>query len=168
MTELFESGIQTEDSDIRAHVSPCNKHVYVFRTRNAIEAIEQYEPEVRPAFQDGVKGKTAEGWLVKLDWIRDLRRLNFVSWPKWGDFSKKLSTSQKGALAVECVTALMKIGRFPLWLDAWEDDREYVQLKGTDVLLFAKKRIQIKCDYSAGDTGNLFLQRAERNPLKRF
>ena len=56
------------------------------------------------------------------------------------------------------------------WLDAAEDERENVQIQGTDILVFSRKRVQVKCDYRCGDrplgTGNVFLQRAERNPLK--
>jgi hypothetical protein len=64
----------------------------------------------------------------------------------------------------------MKRGRFPFWLDATEDERQNVQILGTDILVFARKKVQVKCDYKAGDkpegSGNLFLQRAERNPLR--
>ena len=171
MSELFEYGIQTEASDVRAHVSVVNATIYVFPTRCGIEAITRERPPLRPAFQDGVAGATAEGWLVKMDWIEDLRRVKFYSWDGWKDFTERLSTSQKGVLAVRCVIDSMKRGRFPFWLDASEDEREHVQVKGTDILVFCKKRVQVKCDYRGGDgplgTGNLFLQKAERNPLKR-
>jgi hypothetical protein len=74
-------------------------------------------------------------------------------------------------MAVLCVIAAMKRGRFPFWLDAAEDKRENVQIQGTDIVVFCRKKVQVKCDYAAGDkpngTGNLFLQRAERNPLRR-
>ena len=73
---------------------------------------------------------------------------------------------------MQCVTQAMKLGRFPVWFDAIEDTRDYVQLAGTDMLVFVKKRVQVKCDYTAGDkplgSGNLYLQKAERNPLKRI
>ena len=166
--ELFEYGIHTEDSDIRAHVSGVDKTVYVFRTRNGVSAIEKNNPPLRNAGQPGVKGPTAEGWLVRLEWVDDLRRLIFHSWPLWDELSRATSTTDKGRLAVECVLDTMRKGRFPFWIDASEDDRENVQRKGTDILIFARKRVQVKCDYRAGETGNLFLQRAERNPLKRY
>lgn len=64
----------------------------------------------------------------------------------------------------------MKIGRFPFWIDAKEDERQGVQIKGTDVVVFCNQRIQVKCDYKAGPkpegTGNVFLQKSESNPLK--
>lgn len=167
--ELFEYGIHTEKSDVRAHVSASDRTVYVFRTAEGLRAIEKNQPPLRNAGQDGVAGRTAEGWLVKLEWIDDLRRLRFHSWTQWIGFSGHgLTTSQKGKLAVGCVTQLMKLGRFPLWLDASESERTQVQIKGTDILLFARMKVQVKCDLRAGITGNLFLQRAERNPLRRF
>jgi len=169
--ELFAYGIQTETSDIRAHVSVVNRTIYVFQTIQGIKAIERERPPLRAASQAGVVGTTALGWPMPVNAIHDLRRVRFQSWPGWATFHESLSTSDKGARAVQCVLEAMKRGRFPFWLDAIEDAREYVQLKGTDVLVFCKKRLQVKCDYRGGDgpagTGNLFLQQAERNPLRR-
>ena len=168
---LFEYGIHTEASDIRAHVSVVNKTVYVFQTRNGVEAIERVRPPLRTASQPGVVGPTAEGWLVDVAEIPDLRRVKFLSWDGWATFAERLTTTEKGALAVRCVIATMKLGRFPFWLDATEDERAHVQILGTDILVFCRKRVQVKCDYRCGDrplgTGNLFLQHAERNPLRR-
>ena len=167
--ELFEYGIQTEASDIRAHVSIVNKTIYVFQTRNGIKSIEKFKPEIRPAYQPGVIGKTAEGWLVKVEWIDDLRRLKFDSWD-WNGYHDKMSTTNKGAWAVSCVLKSMRLGKFPFWVDTTESDRENVQMKGTDILVFCRKKVQVKCDAKCGDlplgTGNLFLQRSERNPFK--
>jgi hypothetical protein len=167
MTDLFEHGIQTEHSDIRAHVSASDQTVYVFRTIDGLRAIESHDPPLRGARQEGVAGPTAEGWLVSTDWISDLRRLKFWSWSKWSRFESARTTSAKGDLAVECVLELLAAGRFPLWIEAHEDQREDVQRKGADIVLFARKKIQVKCDMRVGETGNLFLQKAERNPLKR-
>ena len=170
--ELFPYGIFEEQSDIRAHVSVVNRTVYVFPTRNGIEAIRREKPPLRSAGQEGIEGATAEGWLVKLNTISDIRRVKFYSWDGWKEFNEKLSTGKKGKLAVRCVIEIMRRGRFPFWLNATEDQRENIQVSGTDLLVFCKKRIQVKCDYRAGDrpdgTGNLFLQKSERNPLGVF
>jgi hypothetical protein len=169
--ELFEYGLHTEQSDIRAHVSVVNKTIYVFPTRNAVETVRRIQPPVRPAYQKGVVGRTAEGWLVRVADIPDLRKRQFLSWEGWTQFRQDLDTARKGQLAVLCVIACMKRGYFPIWFDASEDDRANVQILGTDILVFCRKKIQVKCDYHGGDkpagTGHLFLQRAERNPLKR-
>jgi hypothetical protein len=164
--QLFEYGIHTENSDVRAHVSGTNKTVYVFPTANGVKAVEVHEPPLRSAGQPGVVGRTAEGWLVKPEWIDDMREVKFRSWAGWDEYLSTMSTTDKGKLAVRCVIDVMRLGRFPFWIDASEDDRENVQIKGTDILVFARKRVQVKCDWRAGDTGNLFLQRAERNPLR--
>lgn len=168
---LFEYGIQTEGSDIRAHVSVVNQTIYVFPTRNGIDAVVRAPREERYAGQRGVEGPTAVGWLVPVEEIVDLRRVKFSSWEGWTQLRGNLSTSRKGQLAVTCVIGAMKRGRFPFWLDATEDERQHVQLLGTDLLVFCKKKVQVKCDFYSGDkphgTGNLYFQRAERNPLKQ-
>ena len=169
--ELFEYGILTEASDIRAHVSVVNRAIYVFPTVRGVEAIERERPPLRPAYQDGVTGKTAEGWLVNVEAIADLRSLRFTSWFGWDAMRPTMTTSEKGRAAVACVVAAMKIGRFPFWLDAVEDERENIQIAGTDIVVFCRKKVQVKCDWRCGHkpagTGNVFLQKAERNPLKR-
>ena len=169
---LFEYGIQTEASDIRAHVSVVNRMIYVFPTRHGVDAVFRVPREERDATQPGVNGPTARGWLVPVDDVKDIRRLKYASWEGWIEFRDDLSTSRKGQLAVQCVIAAMKRGRFPFWLDATEDERHNVQILGTDILVFCRKKVQVKCDYYAGDkpfgTGHLFFQRAECNPLRRY
>lgn len=168
--ELFEYGIQTENSDIRAHVSVVNKTIYVFPTRRGVEAIAERPRAERYASQRDVTGPTAKGWLVPVGDIRDLRRIRFPTWEGWCQFAPTLSTAQKGALALACVVAAMKRVGFPFWLDAAEDERENMQVAGTDLVVFCRKKVQVKCDYYGGDkpagTGNVFLQRAERNPRR--
>lgn len=167
--ELFEYGIQTENSDVRAHVSVVNKSIFAYETKNGIKAIEKYRPKEAFASQPGVDGATAKGWLVRPEWIDGLIRLNYVSWPYWHLFNLSMTTTQKGSLAVQCVFDCMKIGRFPFWINATEEDRENIQIKGVDIVVFCRKKIQVKCDWYSGPfpgTGNLFLQSAERNPLK--
>jgi hypothetical protein len=170
-TDLFDSGIQTEKSDIRAHVSVVNQTIYVFPTQAGLDAVNKHAPPLRTAGQPGVDGPTAEGWLVRPEWIRGLRKLHFISWPYWNEFTEELSTGIKGQLAVDVVLECLRGGRFPIWIDADEASGKEIQLQGVDILLFCNKRIQVKCDYRAGPppgTGNLFLQKAERNPLKIY
>lgn len=173
-TELFQYGIQNERSDIRAHVSPLGKMVHVFQTRKMIEFLNEHGASLKtaPAFQPGVMGRTAEGYKVPLRLCGPLVRcLNFVSYP-WDTFPPKTATtSEKGAAAVAVVVALLGMGRFPLWVVAHDDTRKTIQISGTDIVVFANQRIQVKCDYSAcpmesGGTGNLYIQFAERNPRK--
>lgn len=170
--ELFEYGIHTEGSDIRAHVSVVHRSIFVFPTMAGVQAIEKHKSKLRTAYasQNGVSGITAEGWLVPPELIGGIRKLPYHNWPGWDFFDKKMSTSEKGKKAVSCVLSAMQIGRFPFWIHATEDDRASVQIKGTDILVFCKKRVQVKCDYDAGPkpegSGYLFLQKSERNPLR--
>lgn len=169
--ELVEYGIHTEASDVRAHVSVVNKTIYVFQTPYGVEAIRRYGPEIRAASQDDVDGVTAEGWIVRIEWIEDLRRLKFYSWDGWSEFDLTRTTTEKGQLAVRCVLAIMRCGRFPFWVHATEDERKDIQVSGADIVVSCGARVQVKCDYRGGDkplgTGNLFLQKSERNPLRR-
>ena len=169
--ELFESGIHTENSDIRAHVSVVGMSLYVFETRKGVLAME--EGQERTAGQPGVQVPTARGVVVPWEKIGGIRKLRFSSWPKWSNFHEQMTTSQKGRHAVDCVTDCMRIGRFPFWIAATEDEREHIQIKGTDIVVFCKKNVQVKCDWRCGavedgGSGNIFLQIAERNPLRRF
>ena len=174
---LHEHGIETEDSDIRAHVSVVHKAVYVFRTVDAIEAIkgERYIKKA-PATQPGVNGKTtAMGYVMPVSniWGEGVRKVAFES-PGWYKFTDKdtLSTSKKGKLAVSCVRGAMNRGLFPFWLDAEDSKDKAVQIAGTDLIVTLRFRIQVKCDWDCGEkpegTGNLFLQYAESNPLKKI
>lgn len=170
--ELIEYGIHTEQSDIRAHVSVVAKCIYVFETFRGIDAIRANKPKLAPAYQVGVDGPTATGYLVKTEWIQDLRRVKYYSW-QWDKFSPGLSTTEKGRLAVLCVSDALRIGRFPLWVNGNDNLSRAIQVSGTDIIVSCNKRIQVKCDYKGGDcndggTGNLFLQNAERNPLRRY
>jgi hypothetical protein len=169
LTELFESGIETENSDIRAHVGPMSRAIYVFKTADCRALIKARKFPVKSAGQYGVIGPTAEGWIVPKDEIPNIRKIEPHSWPRWAEFSTSWTTSQKGKWAVDCVSFCLMMGRFPIWIDAaGEDDRKCVQIKGTDIILFCKKKIQVKCDAPEFATGNLYIQKAERNPLKRY
>ena len=164
---LFDHGIYTERSDIRAHVSPLEKTVYVFRTAEGIRAIEKYDPPFVDGFQNGVTGRTATGWLVRPKWIDDIRELKFFYWSGWSEYNPNWNTSRKGKFAVTCVQQIMRLGRFPVWLD-WTEEHQNkeLQIDGTDILIFCKKKVQVKCDQKVAEKGNLFLQKAERNPLR--
>lgn len=166
--ELYEYGIHTEKSDIRAHVSVVNTCIYVFRTKDGIDAVVKNNPRTVFAYQQGVEAATASGWLVKPEWINDLRILRRDPWPQWKLFSPSMSTGDKGALAVECVCDAIAKGRFPFWVDTKETTSKEIQISGADIVVSMNQRIQVKCDYKAGPypgTGHLFLQKSERNPL---
>ncbi len=166
MNALFDYGVLTEQSDIRAHVSPLNREIYVFQTRNFIDAyLAHPEAPCRKASQPGCNFPTATGALIKTQWINDLRTIKFHSWPRWPEFNESMSTSGKGRFAVDAVISCMEKGRFPIWLVAAESADNDIQIKGTDILIWMNKKIQVKCDAPAARPGNLFFQLSERNPL---
>jgi len=167
-TALVEYGIREERSDIRAHVSPGTQRVYVFKTADMVLLVDENEYRCVPAYQPGVEGPTAEGLLVPVDDVPDLRTLNWAGAP-WADFIETDTTTQKGAMAVDIVKALMQMGRFPLWVDGHTPSTK-MDIEGTDIIVCGQWRIQVKCDWSAGrkkdgGSGNLYIQLKERNPL---
>ena len=170
---LFEYGVQGEHSDIRAHVAVLARRVYVYRTEVGKALVESGLYPLRPAFQPGVVGMTALGALVPVGDFPDLRVLSLRRWPIWDHWPETLSTTDKGKRAIQVVIAALQRGRFPVWVATKETDRKDLQIQGTDIVVHANQRIQVKCDYRGGEghprcTGNLFLQVAERNPLGHY
>lgn len=174
---LFPYGIQTEESDLRAHVCPKVRRVYVYPTPCGVKALGNGHE--RPGYQPGVDGATANGRCVKpFDIERCVElRMNERAW-EYCRFSPDDDTSSKGNKAVLLVSAMLKAGLFPLPFGALVDSgvAKSIQIKGDDIYVWTAKqrlRIQVKCDFRGGDaslggTGFLYLQTAERNPLKRI
>ena len=172
--ELFSYGIHNEASNIRAHVSPLAKKLYVFPTICAVRVMKNFE--MKPAFQDGVCGKTAEGYCVPPSAIENIRSLS-ISDDRLEGFVEALTTTEKGNKAVEIVTAFLKAGRFPLWMEGEFVTEKSIQITGTDIAVGGRWKIEVKCDFRASEehgtphprcTGKLYLQVAERNPMKKF
>jgi hypothetical protein len=170
--ELFSYGILTEGSDVRAHVGVASRSLYVFKTRDAIRLLQSTKRyQLADAYQDGVNGRTATGYPVPWKDIPDIRRLPFSSYD-WTTFAPTDTTTTKGRKAVEVVVCCLRLGRFPLFADAKESDSTKLQITGTDIVVWHKCKIQVKCDWRCGEgpscTGNIFLQLSERNPLHRI
>lgn len=168
---LFEYGIRTENSDVRAHVCVLARKVYAFRTKDGVTLLDTGNYTLKPAYQTGVVGRTTLGAPIPIKHFPDLRVIKLPGWEIWSAFTETARTSEKGRLAVQVVVDLLSRGGFPLWVIASDDDRKSIQIKGTDIVVFARQKIQVKCDYKGGEghkdcTGNLFIQTAERNPLK--
>ena len=162
---LVEHGIFCEKSDIRAHVS--NRIVYVFKTRLVVKTISENRYRSVFAKQPGVKYATARGFLVPPKDIPGCQLCRHEPWPYWSYFDAKWDTSRKGRWAVCCVTDMIERGRFPLWLPAKQTRDIQLDRAGTDIVVAADKRIQVKCDYPASKTGNLYIQTHEINPLNK-
>lgn len=175
---LAEYGIQTEKSDIRVHVCPRIKRVYVYPTSAGLDAVNSGRYEKRPAYQPGYIGKTAEGFLVPPDEIAFCAEIKIrgAVWEKV-DIRKEESTSVKGEKAVRIVKGMLKHGLCPIPTPNQEVKEYEMQISGADILVRKGERqevkIQVKCDYEGGckkigGTGNLFLQTAEINPLGMY
>lgn len=171
--ELIDYGIHNEASNIRAHVSVLGQMMFVFPTRCGVAVMRNFRRA--PAYQSGVNGRTAEGYLVPPSAISNIRFIRIHPDRLWG-FDECLSTTEKGTRAVEIVSASLKAGRFPLWMEGEYVTDESIQVTGTDLVVRGTWKIEVKCDYRAslkkGEphplcTGNLYLQVSERNPLKR-
>ena len=174
--KLFPYGIQLERSDIRVHVAPATRRLYVFKTAEAQRLLSERGADfaIASARQPGVPYVTALGALVPYDAIPDLRIVELPETrPWWDKFKPEHSTSDKGRMAVAVVLWALRHAWVPLWWSAaTESESHSLQRTGTDILLYGRWRIQIKCDWPAGPvelggSGNLFFQQAELNPRKR-
>lgn len=129
--------------------------------------------------QLGVKGITATGRAVPVSAIRKCIAAGLPDrvWEKMA-FDVNGHTGEKGRKAVRLVAGMIQDGLFPIPIALAGIDTHpttQIDIEGTDIHISTKAqslRIQVKCDYRGGEkelggTGNLYLQTAERNPLKR-
>jgi hypothetical protein len=105
--------------------------------------------------------KECKGIVIPERWIQEV------------GFKKNDTPTEKGNKAIEIVMKLLKGGWFPLSLFPQVITDMDMQIEGTDLIVRAERRIQVKCDYDGGPktyggTGNLFLQIAECNPFQQF
>ena len=167
---MFKYGIQEEESDLRVHVSVCNATVYCFSPDAAMEAISNH-PEIqgRPAYQNGVNGATAYGYPMPVKHIKGIKAMKIPQHIFMDEnFLQSDNTSEKGRKATNIVKEMLKKNLIPFAFNVDEITDRTMQIQGTDILVSAKYRIQIKCDWRIGETGNVYLQTHERNPLKRI
>ena len=164
-TKLHPYGIQTEDSEIRAHVSVVNRTLYVYQTADGVRQLSRKQYKKKTVYQYGVDGPTGVGYPVPWNDIPNIRCLRWREWERWGEFNIDLPTPDKGRLAVDFTCDVIRAGYFPFWINATEDSRQDVQIAGTDIVVFCRKKIQVKCDYNAGHKPAGYGNLAERNPL---
>lgn len=171
--KLHKYGIDDEQSDIRAHVSLPGKYVTVYRTADMVSLIANNSYRQRTATQPGVDFVTARGWLVPLCDIQPQYALKSEAfpWHRWDH--DKMNCAQKGDMAVTCVKAAIIANKFPLWVCGYVNGDKELDIKGTDIIVSAKRHIQVKYDAPAypkeeGGTGNLYIQTHECNPLKMY
>jgi hypothetical protein len=168
---LYKYGIEEEQSDIRAHVSFIGRCVTVFRTADILALVSANAYRETTATQQGVSGPTAKGVLVPIADIEPKYILTSDKCP-WQKFNaEKTDLAALGRNAVAVVKAAIKANKFPMWVCGIVETDKEIDIQGTDIVVNARRRIQVKCDWGAcpkedGGTGNLFIQTHERNPLK--
>lgn len=169
---LQDYGIEQEQSDLRIHVCPKVRRVYVFRTAVARRLIEAGRYPVKKPTQNGVV--TAEGYAIP---VQDIRGCGEYEVPSevWEDaaFRKDMTTSEKGAAAVIVAKTLLKSGYVRFTPEVTEENALADQYAGIDLRVSVVRSVQVKCDYDGGNrerggTGNLFIQTAEINPHKLY
>ena len=172
---LVEYGIQTEDSDLRAHVCVNAGIVYVFPTKLSVPLVTtgKYRSVPVISYIDGREIITARGYTVPVEDIPQVIPANAKYFIDKARFSPDDSTSAKGDKAVAVVRSMLRLGWFPLPCNPEIIDDISMQLDGLDIIVSGKHRIQVKCDYRGGSparypdvTGNLFLQVSECNPSR--
>lgn len=168
---LVSHGIQNEGSDLRAHVCVLAKTVYIFPTICGQAAISSGKYKGKPATQPGHRHKpTAWGFPVPVNDIERVVSVRVAHSIDQFNFREDDSTSIKGDKATKLVAYMLRKGIFSLPVDPEIILDSDLQIKGTDINVRAKFRIQIKCDYRGGIgpgcTGNLYLQTDEINPFK--
>jgi len=170
-TRLVSYGIQTEVSDIRVHVSVATRRAYVYPTSSGLAAVQSGKYRKRPAFTGNII--TAEGYLIPPDDIEGCKSVRIPDDVMDRlQFSEYESTTIKGEKAIEVTKELIKRGLIPITLTVQDVTDEDMQVLGADIIVKARLKFQVKCDWRAGPreyggTGNLYLQVAECNPFKR-
>jgi hypothetical protein len=171
-TTLVEYGVQTEQSDLRAHVCVLAKKVYVYRTEaGAAIAKERKLRGMPPKNVVTHNIITAQGYPVGIPFIPGVLSVDIPpEWLRDVNFQPTDSTSAKGMKAVSIVSRLIHAGQLPhLSFQVREATGKALQVSGTDIEVPAlNTKVQVKCDWRGGVgddcTGNLFLQIAECNP----
>lgn len=176
--DLVWYGIQDEDSHFRAHMT--KDKVFIFYTGDAQKLLERTDLKIGTATQPDWPEPTGLGILCPwgkprkepcvfkrkrngrdIFWVKDVKR-----WQSKRPFNELWGTSKKGRYALACIKHLVVNGRFPL-PDSPQKTTLKEEIAGSDIKLHSNdQKIQIKCDWPASRTGNLYLQTAEFNPFK--
>lgn len=168
---LVEHGIQTEQSDIRAHVSVSDKTVYIFSTARALKVIDENDWKPRDVFSNvnGEQIKTAIGYLAPVDILKP-RKIHVPEVIDSAGFvvGGYKTTSDKGRKAQRAIELMLERGLFPLPVSPQIVSNVEMQRSGYDLIVHGQWKIEVKCDWRIGETGNVFLQIAESNPLKQY
>lgn len=170
-TNLVRYGIFDEKAEVRGHVSPTTKHIYVFLPERAREAIEKKEYAKKPAFTGRLV--TAKGYCIPPEDIKGCKAYPIPEdLLKEANFSKKDTTSEKGRKAEMIGEEMLRRGIIPAIITVNTCTDVNKQIDGVDATITVKCTYQFKCDYDAGPkmyggSGNLYIQTEECNPFNQ-
>jgi hypothetical protein len=171
-TRLVPYGIQTERSDLRAHVCILARALYVYPTRCGVACLSDPRWREVPAKTGALV--TAMGRLVPPTAINECMRVDIPdSLIVHANIQETQSTTEKGTRAMHLVAAMIRDALFPFPLDPTIITDTNMQFEGLDIVVATRVRIQVKLDFRGGErelggTGNLFLQTAECNPTRSY
>ena len=172
--QLIEYGIQTENSNYRAHVGYKTQHIFVFPTQNGQKEVAKYSNQSKRTVSIDGKIITAKGYPIPINSIDSMQSI-FIPHDVYQKYAiyPDMSTTTKGQLAVQIIFEMLNRMLIPLPVNINIKNKKAIQIKGTDIIISSKLRIQVKCDFNAGDkkfggTGNVFLQTDECNPYKLY
>lgn len=166
-TVLVEHGIQTEESDFRLHVGFASGRAYLFPTESGQKVIKRpgHGYSTFRAKQPGVDIVTGIGYKVP---HKDVDGCEEIVIPQevlsLAPVAKTDGPGEKGRAAMMVARTLLKRGLVPLPLLPREVTDADMQIRGADIIVTCRLRIQVKCDWWATQYG-LSLQTAECNPL---
>jgi len=172
--QLVEYGIQTENSNYRTHVGYKTQHIFVFPTKNGLKEVIKFNNIGKRTVSIDGKTITAKGYPVPISSIEDMQNI-FIPHDIYSKYTiyPDMITTTKGQLAVQIVFEMLKRTLISLPINVDIKNSKAIQIKGTDIVISSKLKIQVKCDFNAGDkkyggTGNVFLQTDECNPYKLY
>lgn len=163
---MIKHGIEDEHSDIRVHVF--SNMACVFETQKMRDYLQSSRSLIQASASTEIRGtkiKTSHGILVPVS------KCEFICEVVTGEAAPVFGASdhtEKGRWAAGVVALMARRGILPLFIrDASESWERSVQLEGTDVIVQERFLIQTKCDLRISETGNLFIQTHEINPLQK-
>ncbi len=171
-TRLVSYGIQTERSDLRAHVCILARALYVYPTRCGVACLGDPRWPERSVRTGSIV--TATGRLVPPAAINECMRVDIPDdLIIHANIQETQGTTEKGTRAMHLVASMIRAALFPFPLDPTIVTDTSMQFEGLDIVVSTRVRIQVKLDFrggekSLGGTGNLFLQTAECNPTRSY
>lgn len=161
---LVDYGIQTDESDYRAHVGFAGGIVYFFETQKGQEVLEGGNYIYKRGRIPNAPQDTFGGYPVPWKDVGGCQEIDIPADILDKYKPKKTDTTyKKGDAAIATIKAMLLRGLIPVNLMGVEVEEKDLQIRGEDIIVSANFSIQVKCDWMAGrgGWGNLFFQTEE-------